>query len=189
MEVVDVLAHLHDLGDDGLLGPLDAKHLGQLAQVDGRRLADRKDGVAEPAHAEVGELVVKEGDAELLGEQRDVLDDGLPDAPLLVLGELDDGGQERLGQEFDPDHVVDDFELGDDVQPHFGELVLEQLEEQRQQVFDRRVLAEQRREARDLTPERGADVLRRVGREVADARHQLRQDHLAVDELGKACAG
>lgn len=95
-EVVGVVTHGEDLGDDGDLGPVDAKDLGELAQVDRRGLADAEDGVAEPVHAEVTELVVEELDAELLGEEGDVLDDRLAHAPLLVLGELDDRGQERF---------------------------------------------------------------------------------------------
>lgn len=102
-QVVDIVTHSEDLGDDGALGPLDSKHLCQLPQVDRRGLPNRKDWVPKPSHAEVGELVVKELDAELLGEERDVLDDGLSHAPLLVFGELDDGGKEGLGEELDAD--------------------------------------------------------------------------------------
>lgn len=181
------MAHLHDLGDDRILRPVDAKHLGELAQVDRRSLADGKDGVAEPPHAEVGKLLVEEGDAELLGEERDVLDDGLPNAPLLVFGELDDGGQKSLREELDADDVVDDLELRDDVESDFGELVLEKLEEEGEEVFDSRVVAEEGRETRDLARERGADVLGSVGREVADAGHDAVQDGVTVNELGEPC--
>lgn len=65
------------------------------------RLTDRENGVAEPAHAQTAELLVEELDAELAGKQRNVLDDGQPDAPLLVLGELDNGREQRLGKEVD----------------------------------------------------------------------------------------
>ena len=94
-EVVGVVAHGEDLGDDGDLGPVDAKNLGELAEVDRRGLTDGEDWVAEPVHAEVPELVVKELDAELLREEGDVLDNGLAHAPLLVLGEFDNRWEER----------------------------------------------------------------------------------------------
>ena len=53
-------------------------------------------------------------------------------------------------------------------------------------MLDGRVLAEERGEAGDLVAERGADVLGRVRRQVAHARHQTGEDDLAVDELGEA---
>ena len=62
------------------------------------------------------------------------------------------------------------------------------VEEEREEVLDRGLLAEQGREAADLRAERGADVLRRVGRLVAHAGHEAREDDLAVDERGEACA-
>jgi hypothetical protein len=96
VKVVNVLAHLNNLRDDSLLRPLNPKHLRQLPQVDRRGLTNREDGVAKPAHAEVGELVVEELHAELLCQQGDVLDDGLSDAPLLVFREFDDRGEESL---------------------------------------------------------------------------------------------
>ena len=97
-------AHGKNLGDDGPARPLDAEDLGQLLEVDGRSLSDGEDIVSEPAHAEVSELVVKELDAELGREQRDVLDDRLSHSPLLVLGKVDDRREERLGEEIDADH-------------------------------------------------------------------------------------
>jgi len=91
-----MLAHSHNLRHDSLISPLDAEHLGQLLQVLCRRLADAEDGIAKPAHAQAAELLVKELDAQLRCQQRDILDDGQPDAPLLVLGERDDGGEKGL---------------------------------------------------------------------------------------------
>lgn len=81
---------------------------------------------------------------------------------------------------------VDHLELGDDVEPHVGELVLEELEEEGEEVLDGRVLAEEGRESRDLSAEGGANVLRLVGREVADAGHEASENHFAVDELSEA---
>jgi hypothetical protein len=83
---------------------------------------------------------------------------------------------------------VNKLELADDVEADVGKVVLEQLKKEREEVFDRRLLAQERREARDLGAEGGADVLRGVGRELADAGHDARQDDFAVDELGETCA-
>lgn len=88
--------HGHDLGDDGLTGPLDTKYLGQLLQVVSSSLSDREDCVTQPAHAQSAELLVKELDTQLACQQRDVLDDSKSDSPLLVLCELCDGWEKRL---------------------------------------------------------------------------------------------
>lgn len=58
--------------------------------------------------------------------------------------------------------LVDRLQLGDDVQPDIGELVLQQLQEEGQQVFNRGIFAEQRGQAADLGAEGGSDVLRRI---------------------------
>jgi hypothetical protein len=96
VQVVRVVAHVRDLRDDGPVGPLDAEDLGKLLQVLGGRLADAKDGVAEPAHAEGRELIVEELDAELAREEGDVFDDGQTHPPVLVFCELDDRREETL---------------------------------------------------------------------------------------------
>jgi broad specificity phosphatase PhoE len=79
--------------------------------------------------------------------------------------------------------TVDHLKLADQVQPDLAEIVLEQLQEQRQQVLDRRVLAEKRGEARDLGGEGGADVLARVAGAVAHAREDTGEDDFAVEKL------
>lgn len=89
-----MLAHLDDLGQNGSLGPIDTENVGQLFQVDRGRLSDAKDGVSQPGHAEAPELFVEKLHAELRCEEGNVLDDGLTNTPLLVLGELHDGGQQ-----------------------------------------------------------------------------------------------
>jgi hypothetical protein len=93
VKVVGVVAHGRDLGNDGLTSPLDTKDLGKLLQVVRSGFADREDRIAQPAHAQVRQLFIEELDTELASEERDVLDDRQPDAPLLVLGQLDDGGE------------------------------------------------------------------------------------------------
>lgn len=100
-----MVTHLHDPRDDGLAGPLDAKHLSQLLQVVRGRLSDREDGVAKPTHAQGAELLVKELHTQLASQQGDVLDDGEAHTPLLVLGQLDDGGQEGLREEVDANNL------------------------------------------------------------------------------------
>jgi hypothetical protein len=54
-------------------------------------------------------------------------------------------------------------------------------------VFDGGVLAEKGSKTGDLASESGADVLRGVGGEVANAGHETRENGFAVDELGEAC--
>ena len=98
-----MLAHSHNLGHDGLVGPLHAEDFGELLQVLGRRFTDREDGVAQPAHAQAAELLVEELDAELRGKEGDVFDDSQTDAPLLVFGELDNRREEGLRQQLDAD--------------------------------------------------------------------------------------
>ena len=93
-----MLAHCHDLGNDCLVGPFDTEHLRELLQVLGRSLADGENGVTEPAHTQATELLVEELDAELRGKKGNVFDDSETDTPLLVLGELDNGGEEGLGE-------------------------------------------------------------------------------------------
>ena len=59
---------------------------------------------------------------QLLGEKGHVLDDGKPHSPLLVLGQLQNGREERLCELADPDHLVDDVQGGDNVEAHLGTL-------------------------------------------------------------------
>ena len=65
VQIVGVVAHGHDLGDDGLTSPVHAKHLSQLLQVVRRSLADREDGISKPSHAQVAQLLVEELNTEL----------------------------------------------------------------------------------------------------------------------------
>lgn len=94
VQVVRVVAHGHNLGDDGLACPLHAKYFSQFLQVVRSSLADGKDCVTKPSHAQVAELFVKELDAELAGQQGNILDDGETHSPLLVLCQVDDGWQQ-----------------------------------------------------------------------------------------------
>lgn len=58
-------SHSHDLGNDLLTSPLDAKHLSQLLQVVCGSLTDREDSISQPAHAQVAEFLIKELDPKL----------------------------------------------------------------------------------------------------------------------------
>lgn len=91
-----MVTHGHHLGNDGFAGPLDSKDLRQLLEVVGGRLTDGEDGVTEPLHAQVAQLLIKEADTKLAGEQGNVFNNGQANAPLLVLGESDDGRKQRL---------------------------------------------------------------------------------------------
>ena len=61
----------------GLPCPWQAKDFGKLSKIDRGRFSDRKDGISEPIHAEIAELFIKELDAQLVGEQRNVFNNGL----------------------------------------------------------------------------------------------------------------
>jgi hypothetical protein len=91
-----VAAHSDNLRDDSLVGPLHTKDICELLQVLSASLTDAEDGITEPTHAEVGKLLIEEFDAELRGQEREMLDDCQSDAPLLVLCELNNSREERL---------------------------------------------------------------------------------------------
>jgi hypothetical protein len=102
-----MLTHGHDLGDNCLVGPLNTENLRELLQVLGRSLTDGENGVTEPAHAQAAELLVEELDAELRGKKGNVFDNSETDTPLLVLGELDNGGEKGLRKELNADDYSD----------------------------------------------------------------------------------
>lgn len=87
-------AHGDNPWHNGRVCPLDAKHFCELLEVLRASFADTEARVAQPRHAEVGESLVEKGDSELRGQKREVLDNGQPHAPLLVLCELDNGRKE-----------------------------------------------------------------------------------------------
>lgn len=91
-----MFAHRQDPRDDCRLCPFHTKHICQFLEVDGRRFTNRKDGIAQPVHAQCAELVVEKVDTELGRKEWNVLDDGLSDSPLFVFCELDNGREECL---------------------------------------------------------------------------------------------
>lgn len=96
-----MLTHGHHLGDNRLLGPLNAKYLCELLQVLGSSFSDRENGIAQPSHAEITQLLIEELDAQLAGQKGNVFDDSETHAPLLVLGKLDNSRKKRLGEKID----------------------------------------------------------------------------------------
>lgn len=52
----------------------------------GSSLANGEDGVTQPTHAEIAQLLIEELDAKLTGEQGNIFDDSEAHAPLFVLG-------------------------------------------------------------------------------------------------------
>lgn len=186
VEVVVVGVEVEDLGDDGSTSPLRTKELDDALDGGGGSLTDGEDGVSEPAHAEVAELVIKELASELLGKKRDVLDDGETHAPLAIEGELDDGRQEGLGEELDADELVDVVELGDDVETDLRKVVLEEDEEDVEEVLEGVFAAEDGSQSHDHGGERGAHLLRRVSGEVLDAGDDVRDNERIVwEQLAK----
>lgn len=185
-EVVVVLSHGENVGDDGLPGPLDTEDLCQSAEVDGGSFSDRIHRVAEPRHTELRKLLIKEANAELLREQRNIVDDGLANAPLLVLSELHDGRQESLREQLDADDIVDLFNLGNDVEADVRELVFEKLKVKRKKVLYGGVFSKKRCEAGDLLGQGGANMLGSVACELSHARQKASEDHFSVDEFGEA---
>jgi hypothetical protein len=67
------------------------------------RLTDREDGVTEPAHTEIAELLIEELNTKLAGEKGNVFNDSEAHAPLLVLGQLDNSRKEGLRKKVDAD--------------------------------------------------------------------------------------
>lgn len=103
--------HGHNLGYNGLAGPLDSKDLSKLLEIVGCRLADRENGVAQPSHAKLTEFLVEELHAKLAGEKRDVVNNSQPNTPLLVLCQLNDGGKETLREKVDANNLIDKLQF------------------------------------------------------------------------------
>lgn len=104
IQVVGMLTHANNLGNDGNLCPFDTKDFGQLLEVCSSGFAYAKHSVSQPGHTQVPELVVEKWFAQLRCEKRNILDDRLPDAPRFVLCQFDDGRQKAFGQELNVNH-------------------------------------------------------------------------------------
>ena len=84
-----------------MLRPVNTKDLCQFLEVLSCCLPDGEDSVSKPAHAEVSKLLIEESHAQLLSQERDVLDDGQSHTPLLVFGKSHDRREKGLGEELD----------------------------------------------------------------------------------------
>lgn len=104
VEVIWVLGHAHYLRYDGRARPVNPEDLSQFLKVDRSGLTNAVYGVAEPRHAEIPKLLVKEGLAELRRKERDVFDDRLAHAPRLVFRQLYDCGQKALREKVYANH-------------------------------------------------------------------------------------
>ena len=87
-----MLGHCCDLGYDCAASPFHAEDLRELFEILRAGFSDAEHSVSKPGHAQTAKLLIEELDAQLRCQKRYVLDDGQPDAPLFVLGQLHDGG-------------------------------------------------------------------------------------------------
>lgn len=101
VKIVRMLAHSHHLRNNRLLRPIDAKDLCELLEILSGRLTNGKNGVTEPAHAEITQLLIEKFDTKLASKKGNVFDDSETHSPLLVLGQLDNCGKERLRKKVD----------------------------------------------------------------------------------------
>ena len=69
-----MLAHGHNLGNDSFASPFNAENIREFLEVLSSGFPYRKDGIPEPAHAKRTQLLVKEFNAELTSEERDIFD-------------------------------------------------------------------------------------------------------------------
>lgn len=98
--------HGHDLWNDGFVGPFDTEYFSQFLQVLRRSFTDGEDCIAQPAHAESGELLIEEFHAQLACQERDVFNDGQANSPLFVFSELNNCGKEGLREKLDANNCL-----------------------------------------------------------------------------------
>ena len=80
---------------------------------------------------------------------------------------------------------VNEFELADDVEPHLRELVLEQMKEQRKEMLDGGIFAEERCQAADLVGKCSPNVLGDVLAQISDARYNPSEHNFFLKQFGK----
>lgn len=68
-------SHCHDLGNDGFVRPFNTEHFCELLKVMRSCFTNGENSVAQPAHAESGELLIEELNAQLARQKRNVLND------------------------------------------------------------------------------------------------------------------
>ncbi len=114
--------HNLDGRNDVIFGKFFSKYFRQCAEVLGRSLSNAVDIVRQPSHAQSRQFLNEEGLAELLCQLRDVFNDGQADSPLPIFGQVDDGREERLRQQFNADDLVDFFQPGDNVKTNLASI-------------------------------------------------------------------
>ena len=132
-----------------LRSPLNAKYHRELLQVLNSSSPDSRHGIRQPSNAHLGEAVFEKCRAELRREERDVLDDCEPHAPLPVLGQLHDRGEQRLREGVDAHNLIHALQLGDNVESCLVVLVLQERQEERDKLLDRVALPEHGGEPHD----------------------------------------
>ena len=78
---------------------------------------------------------------------------------------------------------IDLIEFADNIQTNLRELVFEEVEEKRQEVFDGGLLPQERCEATDLCGESRPDVLRRILTQVSHTWNDPEENHLFLEQF------
>lgn len=80
---------------------------------------------------------------------------------------------------------VDELELADQLKSDVRLFILEKLQEQRKEVFDRSLLAQQRSESTDVSSKGSFNVRGLVAGKVSDTRKKSGKDGVRINELGE----
>lgn len=76
-----MVTHTNDFRNDLDSRPFDSEHLGEFLQIDRGCLTNAVHRITEPRHAQVAQLLVEEGLAELSRKKRNILNNGLAHTP------------------------------------------------------------------------------------------------------------
>mmetsp|Transcript_16634 Transcript_16634/g.42993 ORF Transcript_16634/g.42993 Transcript_16634/m.42993 type:complete len:296 (-) Transcript_16634:1024-1911(-) len=133
---------LHQLREEVLHGPLRAEGVGDLFQVLDGGLPHGVHGVPQARQEQRLQLRLEHLHAEEASELGHLLDDALPDAPVVVHDQVLDGVQQGVHEAIHRQHLADETRMRDDVQAHVVELVLHQVRDQAQQLALRHIAAE-----------------------------------------------
>lgn len=93
VEIVGMLSHGHHFGNDRLACPLHTKYFCELFQVLRGSFSDRENSVSQPSHAQITELLIEKFDTQLAREEGNIFDNSQTNSPLLVFGQLHNGGE------------------------------------------------------------------------------------------------
>ena len=100
-----------------------------------------------------------------------------------ITGEKDDQGAGTPPSSGTKHTFIDLIEFADNIQTNLRELILEEVEEKRQKVFDGGLLPQERCEATDLCGEGRPDVLRRILTQVPHTWNDPEEDHLFLEQF------